>query len=249
MEPFPYVILSDGCSGGKKTDIGSRILCQLAYNSLLVNKDNLGELGHHRLGFGVIQQALTTAKSLQLPSTSLDATLIVAFQYHDWIRVFIYGDGYVFCRSHDDDYESQIVSYKVLFTKSAPYYLIYEAIPTRRYSYMKERYEGKPFKRTVVHSNLLGRVEETIDEVIIPLVLNLHVRDFKTIMISSDGIGTFSFLQNKSEVDMFYNFSDIKASKGKFMQRRAGKVIERYEKEGHLHEDDISIGGFFISKE
>ena len=114
---------------------------------------------------------------------------------------------------------------------------------------MKERYEDKPLQRTVLHSTLLGRVEETIEGVTLPLILKLHVRDFKTIILSSDGIGTFSFLQNEQEVVMFNKFSDVKASKGKFMQRRAGKVIKQYEKEGHFHEDDISIGGFFISEE
>ncbi len=29
IEPFPYAILSDGCSTGKNTDIGSRILVSI----------------------------------------------------------------------------------------------------------------------------------------------------------------------------------------------------------------------------
>lgn len=41
MEPFPYTILSDGCSTGKHTDVGSRILVSMTKKNIaLFNPDN-----------------------------------------------------------------------------------------------------------------------------------------------------------------------------------------------------------------
>lgn len=34
-DPFPYVIISDGCSSSKKSDVGARLLCYIARKYIL----------------------------------------------------------------------------------------------------------------------------------------------------------------------------------------------------------------------
>ena len=39
--PAPYIILSDGCSSSKNTDVGARVLCHVAKQYLENSKDSI----------------------------------------------------------------------------------------------------------------------------------------------------------------------------------------------------------------
>ena len=53
-EPFPYIILSDGCSSSKDTDIGARILAQCAKNYLTTFHNLHEDCAKDTLGYKII---------------------------------------------------------------------------------------------------------------------------------------------------------------------------------------------------
>ena len=76
--PVPFIILADGCSSSRDTEMGARILCHLAKQYLYYRGCDLYELDYHKMGSWVIHNAELTVRHLGLRAECLDATLIVS---------------------------------------------------------------------------------------------------------------------------------------------------------------------------
>ena len=95
--PFPFLILSDGCSSSKDTDIGSRILTHVAKSLILTLSD------YYNFGNVVISESEVLTKKLCLSSSCLDSTLIVAFITNDICHIVMHGDGHIFTTNKKGD--------------------------------------------------------------------------------------------------------------------------------------------------
>ena len=90
-----YIIICDGCSSSKNTDIGARLLAISAkkvidYYNETINNDYV------KFGNQTLILAKLACLNLGLNVDCLDATLIVMRIIDDTIKVLMYGDGIIF---------------------------------------------------------------------------------------------------------------------------------------------------------
>lgn len=237
--PVPFVILSDGCSSSKNTDIGARILTHLAKQYLKNEVNNLYYLNIDKMKNWIIYNAESIIKSMGLEDKScLDATLIISYSINDYMYVYMFGDGFLITV----DLNNEIYFYEISYKNNAPYYLSYQ-IDT----YTDSLYAKSDPEKSLL--NKFGRCNlEPFDS---PFVRKLKALNYKGIFIASDGLS--SFINEKGEK---YNIEKVlkevtsfKNSNGEFIKRRMGSkkgVINTLKEKGITHYDDISIGGFFF---
>lgn len=238
-DPFPYVILSDGCSSSKDTDVGARILCYLARQYLTLK--DMDYSNSVDMGSWIIHNAEMMARHMGLKASCLDATLIVMYKYDELsnINIAMYGDGCVIIGYKDDS----IDYYSSKFNMNAPYYLSYKLSQDDNLTYLNQF--GK--FRTDINK---GGIESEVP-LVLPRTFSFNPPLYNFILISSDGIDSFinqDQIQVPIKLLLGYRseFLKFKNTNGNFVQRRVKREILNYEKAGTFHYDDISIGGFWL---
>ncbi len=245
-----YVILSDGCSSSKHTDVGARILVHLAEKYLnQLDHELLTDYGineYHAIGNRVIIAAKLMMEFFVKDNTWLDASLSIMFNNGNDIHVFMYGDGYVITKDLDGDITYLEVEYK----NNAPYYLSYLLDDKRSELYFKE-YEGEVrvncvgknrFHDSIIPSGYSNGVRANY-----PLYFKFSKDEFKSIMIASDGISDDTF--RGLDFDQFLKYiTDSPVSIGKMLQRDCKWTMNQMEKKGIVNYDDIAIGLFYFPR-
>lgn len=236
--PAPYIILADGCSSSNGTEMGSRILCHLAKQYLQYRADDLHELDYKKMGRWIIHNAEMSARQLGLSISCLDATLIVAYEIDNIIKLFMYGDGAIFIKEGD-----VIKSWKIDFTGNAPYYLSYLIDDFRHDLYHREKHD---LIITAENTGVLPFERLAYDY---PLSFIFQKKDMDCLMISSDGM--FSFIVDDPKrykiipaSDLIADFMTFKTIKGEYLKRRLNKALKKLNKSDINHYDDLSIGTF-----
>jgi len=242
-DPIPYIIIADGCSSSEYTDVGARILCHTAKQYLGYYKNSIQKINEDCMGNFIILTSKETVKSLNLPITCLDATLIISYYYNKQIKTVIYGDGSII---YIDNYLKNIEIHTIEYSKNAPYYLSYNLDSDRKKIYHKNKIN----KMVHIYSkDLTMTMPENYDE---PYTSTCKISSGqnKTVLICSDGISTFF---NKEEFlpieELIDDFSSFKTLKGEFLQRRLLSkrgAITKFKKDGYNHLDDLSIGAFVL---
>lgn len=248
--PFPHIVLCDGCSSSKDTDIGARILAVSMRNAIKVVKP-LDYTQYEQLGTLSRHWAKNIIHEMELPYTILDATAIVA-AYEEpeiglpLVHVFMYGDG-VIIHKHKDSY----TVYKVDFTNGAPYYLSYKLDMNRHDVYeaaaLKEP-DGESLKiDTLVLDAHSGYWTQTTNfypfDTPVHRCFPLESGDF--VAVSSDGLDAFVDISTGERVPIRTVVLEMMAYKnitGDFVKRRSKKGIETFAKQSIFPMDDVSIG-------
>ena len=250
-----YIILADGCSGSKHSEMGARFLCYMA--RMFMVQYGVGNYGDHtypqRLGNWVIHNAEMLTRQLGLDKSSLDATLIVAYQKDDFLAVHMFGDGHIVLNTiYDPEYEIYSVDYKA-GQRSMPYYLRYLIDKEGHELYHEKKVSKMIYKDQISFGEFLGEsdpVERAYDE---PESWYFNVQAYRSISICSDGLGTF-LRSNPEEsgnkimnaYEMVPSIFNFKSNNGVFLQREIN-ICKRQRKKAGLkfeHFDDLSIGTF-----
>jgi hypothetical protein len=219
-DPVPYIILSDGCSSSKDTDIGARILCLAAKQYLKNYKNRIQSINEVEMGHYIIWKADSIMIQFGLDQTALDATLTVAYYNSGTLKIIMFGDGSIVSI---DDHDKTIET--VEYTKNTPYYLSYKLDRER-----DKIYHGNNIIKMVDkhyhynYSNIYDLVTGVMDYNK-PYCSN-HLIKFgeqTIIFIFSDGISTF-FNKEQSKflsiADLIRDISSLKTLKVEFLQRR-----------------------------
>jgi len=236
-EPVPFIILSDGCSSSKNTEMGARLLCYLAKQYLKYRTiDELNELDYDKMGQWIIHNAEMSARQLGLSISCLDATLIIAYHIDNMVKIYMYGDGCVVAKSGD-----LIEITTVDFEKNAPFYLSYLVD-----DYRFELYDKLKIKKTLtVEGNNGNKIFNDL-KYNGKVIFTYDIDFFKSIMICSDGLG--SFLQRTSTpvsaINIVPEMLEFKNIKGEFLKRRLNKYMKQLSKSSIGHTDDLSVGAF-----
>jgi len=237
--PFPYVILSDGCSSSPNTDTGARILCQITERFLMKEWNYLNRINHHDMGMWILHNAEAVVKFLGMNMTCLDATLIIAYEVDDIIKIHTYGDGAIISMDENGDLQLESISYE----GNAPYYLSYMLDSERHEIYLSEDHT-KTY--TTLRDNGSGITEEREFDVEDEFIFHPDIDPL--IFICSDGIESFTqkhnLLSKVEVIELAKRFSAFKNTKGEFLKRRMNKELKLLEREGYTHFDDLSIGAF-----
>lgn len=270
-DPYPYIILADGCSQAKDSDIGARILCHTALRYLKEHQSRASDLYPDVMGERIILDALKTKSRFYTKIDCLDATLIIAYKFGGYYHIYMYGDGVLQWREPNGQVNIRRMEYK----PNAPAYLRYQIDGFENYK----------------NSNVVAFLETERssflrDDVMSYFNIHIHEGDVQDLMIASDGVESFIFREEllyktrfnnlkqaimKSPSDMrveeferydydspiFYSaqqelkYSDVcremmnfKLTKGSFLSRRVKKVMKEYLQRGLINDDDLSIGCF-----
>jgi len=243
-DPVPFIILADGCSSSKNTEMGARILCYLAKQYIRYHA-NVSNFHYDIMGSWIIHNAEMTARQLGLTRECLDATLIIAYAFNNKTHVFVYGDGSIILESPNKD----LIIYQVKFSNNAPYYLSYLLDPDRQDIY----HNMKNDKEIIIYNS--KEQKTTSDTLAYDAKFNITISftDFLKILICSDGIDSF-ILDNPSKnisfpaKEIVPGFLSFKTTKGEFLKRRLQKEIQTLEKNSMIHYDDLSVGAFLLEE-
>jgi serine/threonine protein phosphatase PrpC len=240
--PCKYVILSDGCSSSKQTEMGARILCHLAKQYLLYRQNDyrFPALDYNEMGNWIIHNAEQSARQMGLNRSCLDATLIIAYHFDGEYHIYMYGDGVVVIQGHDN----QISLMEVDFSKNAPYYLSYRIDPERMDLFHKM---GQDLH---VKSKIGGAEPDHTYAYDYQTKFRYNTQFFKNLLICSDGITSFTKGTDPEQtLEIATEFLAYKSTKGEFLKRRLKRAIKLYEADGIHHNDDLSVGAFLYEDE
>lgn len=235
----PLCIISDGCSSSINTDVGSRILTWTSFKIFREIYDiKFDENNYLQIGSRVYNEALKVCTNLHIPHFCLDATLIILWidendDCQEMYHIFMYGDGCIFTI----DNENIIKSYEYDFSYNAPYYLSARILDFKEY---EEQFPNS------LCTERINDIENRVFNCKEPVMLSFPVKDFKSVIISSDGI--FSFIENSTKMKLKNAFiinqiSKIKSFNGEFIKRRISRMISDFENSNLGHYDDISVAG------
>ncbi|MCK5606305.1 protein phosphatase 2C domain-containing protein [Candidatus Pacearchaeota archaeon] len=245
-----YIILADGCSSSKNSEMGARILCYMAQQFLKYRHLKLGDEDDfaHRMGLWVIHNAEMTARHLGIKRSCLDATLVVGIRSVDNIYVFMYGDGYIITQDKFGNIRIRWVEY----TKNMPFYLRYMIDEDGLLSYHDEKITKT---RLIDYENTahVDRIEVAYDQIGIHA---FSLDTYKSVSICSDGVGSFldpDAEPNSNKIievrNLIPEMLGFKTTAGTFLQRRMNKFSKTMKRKGIEHFDDLSMGTFLMEEQ
>lgn len=247
-----YVILSDGCSSSPNTEMGSRILCYLARQYIryrFTENPYSFNLNYDEMGKWIIHNAEMTARQLGIPSTCLDATLMVSYcdpidyKSSPTVNIFIYGDGFVVLVPKNEPVQICEVEFK---PDNMPFYLSYYLDSSRFQAYHDRKvskfYNATSEDITKYHWNDQYAYDFKMQQI-------LKVNEYKAILLFSDGLKSFIRQDptNREIIpisDVIGGLVSFKNIKGKFLQRRVSKALKSLAENNIVHYDDLSIGAY-----
>lgn len=242
MNPFPHVIISDGCSSSRNTDVGARILCYLARQYINYRHDSL-EFDKYEMGYWIIHNAETTARHLGLNQSALDATLIVAIANEFYVDIFFFGDGYALC-----DNILHCIEYG---PSNAPYYLSYKLDSERDDAYYQMKNEMITVRQNLNTPNISEKSTIAYDKY---FRIRKARKAVNKVSIFSDGVASF---YNKEESVVMpayaaintFEMVDFPTTAGEFVKRALGSKrgsINIAKKLGYSNIDDFSMGTIIL---
>lgn len=196
------IVVSDGCSSSKDSDIGSRILAR----SILTNI--------YRNPSYIINESLSTILSLGLDDTALDATLLFAYYEDDSFKVTISGDGHLITKV-----DNIVVDYNFSYKNNMPPYLSYSL--HSKYSEIIKLYSPvcKLTKTTYLNQNVESVEIIENDNIINHFELPADTIDY--LFLTTDGLDSF----DSSKV---LELTSIKVPTKNFLKRKMLRISESF---------------------
>ena len=263
------VVISDGCSGSRLSDMGSRLLCINFF-------EQLGFIKHGNWFLSEAQCLLPVRpvlKMLDLPRESLDATFGYVAVKDDLGVAKLYGDGAIIIGLKNGNF--MVLSCE--YVDGYPFFINYLFDESVRFSSWTEEnnkriltsieYCTEPCEdgEQVILTNFNDVNTQTggkcidgaliqWDELSVGVVVG-NIKDIQYLAVTSDGIA--SFYQTKetetslttksiSYMDVIKKLLPFKSFKGSFAQRRVNKFLKECKKDGWDHGDDISLGVIYF---
>lgn len=222
--PFPYAILSDGCSSVNDSDIGARILVSMAKKNIeAFTPDTYKEFVN-----SIVFQSKVISKLMGLEKDCLYATLNIIIHYKHKTYALMIGDGCLLYKTTEGQVDFIVHEYK----NNYPFYP----------AYLTEKIDSNDKGLTV-------KTNHKTTECVYDTVTLYEFEHIEWIMGSSDGI--FSFTNGYSIIDFEAirdQLSDLKSFKGEFIERKMKRIIKNYNKDGNYNSDDWSVTGLYLGE-
>jgi len=240
-----FALGSDGCSGAKDTDFGSRLLVRAAHNWLSSDYET------EPFCRSVAATAQTYARTLGMGTESLAATLLSLWQKGENIQARIMGDGILAAR----DFSGYWYVLEFEFPNNAPYYLKYELDTNNKSDFIasargdNERAEAI-IKRYSWSSGKLGtepEIRQFEQEMFVgvPFCFQKTYSQFDIVLVASDGLSSFTDKTNERVPTwkVLQELLRFKGLKGEFIQRRCRRAFDVFAELQWKHQDDVFVAG------
>lgn len=240
-ERFTFAVVSDGCSGSHKSEVGAGVLAHLFIQSYLEAWENACERGD----VGIFLKAGILKAGIQnkmrevcchtgLDHSAFDATIVavVADKEMNRMSIFIWGDGHVVLKFKD----GTVVTRSARYPSGAPYYFSYSLSQTRQTEYKTT------FGETGAELSYNGGTPELVE----PYYSEHWPLDIlECVSVFSDGLETFTELQEGVAVPVpldkvMGEVCGYKSTVGEFVKRRWGRFLKECRAKGISHYDDVS---------
>ena len=238
-----WAVVSDGCSTGGRTDIGSRMWATAARQVLRAN------------GLSALADPDECATRLHAAATPLlapfeledgYATLVLAASDGLSARVLVYGDGVVMLRFKD----GRLKFWDIDYDQNAPRYLNYERNPAVLEAWSNSYGRGRLRVRVSEHSvrgELLSL--EASEQGSQSRAVSLHWEDLtglEALFVCTDGAVSF---EDRGRYEGLRPLSDVKNPVGQFMQRRLGALLRKWRKDGNKGPtDDLAVAALWFGE-
>lgn len=234
---FAYAIVSDGCSSGRRTDVGARITVTAMEQALL---NNSGE----QAGLWKSQRSsmLTAMSALGCDFRDLFATCIYAYCSPNEQYVHVRGDGAVAWKYPDGNIEMTSFEWGIDHT-DPPFYPAYALHDTALEAF-KLHYSVYPegamrsMRHTVTSEGatklegITYSLNEGIEGIRLPIPPEAQM-----VAIFTDGVMQVPGLEWYEVIEQLLAF---KSSKGLFVKRRMRRFLDTRAKEGSHPGDDLA---------
>ncbi|HRE54981.1 MAG TPA: protein phosphatase 2C domain-containing protein [Candidatus Competibacter sp.] len=246
-EPFPYVILADGCSASPNSDVGARLLALNARSELSrfakISRAG-GELPaqHWALGQEIAQRAARCARQLDLNPEALDATLLVAWCDGAAVHVHAYGDGCIATR----DADGQLAVIEVEYAQNAPYYLTY-LLQAERHALYEEAIGNVGAAQTIRYSPEEGSSSIRRERFDAPVAFSFDLATYPTVAITTDGLGCFLNAETSQRIaalEIARGLFDFGGAQDAFVVKHMQSALVELSRRLLFNLDDLSVGAF-----
>jgi hypothetical protein len=202
VDSMSYLVVSDGCSTGGRTDLGARLLALSAQKAIISESFN-------PLLFKSAILDLLKPNCGILPQEDWLATLGVAVLRDNHMLVSFLGDGHIILRHKNGN----ITLINLEYTENKPHYIAYDL-----FNYRIPASDNKLVISTIVISGMEDILSSQSNEYedVKPYCDVFNLEDVDFVAISTDGLGTTSLPLNTMAKEM----CAIKSPTGDFMKRR-----------------------------
>lgn len=245
-QPFPHIILADGCSAAPNSDIGARLLVLNAQH-LLAQFAAIGDdmeahsAQHWPLGQRLVRRAARHARMLGVDADVLDATLLIAWCQEGKVYVHLYGDGCIAVRNS----EGAVAVLQVEYADNAPYYLSY-LLDAERDAMYREQVADLRTAQTIHYWQQSGTSyrPQLLDT---PSVFRFDLNVSHTVAVATDGLYSFVNLESGERLSLLNaaeRFLDFTNIEDEFVKRRTYEALNEYRQQQIVNLDDVGWGAF-----
>lgn len=244
---YAYAIICDGCSGSKDSDVGAKLIATVARYWIDISVtpsldwvlENPTVIAESSLNYILNQKELSD----HLTPGSLDSTLLIAIVTPLKYVVIMHGDGHVAERTGDG---LNITS--VEYPSGYPYYPSY--LVNEQSHAVYEKTLSQTTREVTTESypiSGLDRINTRSHDVYSPTIIAGNSEGLRTLILTSDGIGSFNERGTQKKLsysELRSQIFDIKNTKEMFVKR---KLLALERSKGLYHHDDLSMAAINIT--
>jgi hypothetical protein len=238
-----WAVVSDGCSTGRRTDLGARLWAHAAAQKLHTG----ASLVMDEFADSLVQAA--PALALGVTFDDLLATLVVMHCDGKKLRIMAFGDGCVLLKHTD----GRVHAIELTYENNGPRYLAYE---TRAGMVKCWEQEVAASGRQARHwfFDAAGQLESCEDEELPAeqgrgwdFTFDLAKQPLSMALISSDGATS---LEKSTANEWFMPLTAVRNGTGQFLQRRLAAMVRGWQKSGQKGpSDDLAVAGIWLEEE
>lgn len=243
--------VADGCSSSKDSDIGARLLVLAAKQSLQTMRETDWDMetsSPDDIGLMAISGAAVSAKMLDVPPETLDATLLSLVCDGRRVCLAAFGDGVIFLKWTD----GRTRCLDIELTNGYPDYLSYRLDKARRDKYDTIWRATKGSK--VIHGH--GDRTELDPHKVYAEVHNISQggEELEFVAVMSDGVRSFYHRTENGTSEpvpleeVLNDLIDFKLHSGRFVQRRLNRFLKDAVVRGWEHHDDIAVAAIHFGE-
>ncbi len=252
-----FIIISDGCSSGRHTDIGARIITTSGIMSFREYENSKRHVSPHMLAKKFQNEIKSRSEKIRIAlgliPADLYATCIYAFVSKEGGFVHVIGDGNAIL-SYED---GRRITYSLKWNENTPYYLSYSHSSLHDFIEIHTKIEGgeKSLKITKKIATAGEKITEetflSVEAGLSGYTIEINPKDsmigLTSIIIASDGAESFTGDDKEDNSErVTKELSSFKLFEGEFVKRRLARMLLTLSKEGIEPTDDISCAAIHV---